>query len=79
MNAFISARFTLKNAGNYRSPITYLIILLRLRDKLGFLTWSILLQAYKDLDPNLRVFVPKSTFYIIKNRFVQSLDNMKDF
>jgi hypothetical protein len=70
MDAFTSARFTLKNAGNRRSPIAYLVILLRLGDKLGFLTWNILLQAYKNLDPNFRVFVLKPTSHIVKNRFV---------
>jgi hypothetical protein len=78
MDAFTSARFTLKNAGSRRSPITYLAVLLRLGDELGFPIWSILLQAYKGLDPNLRVFVFEPTSHIVKDRFVQSLDDMKD-
>jgi hypothetical protein len=79
MNAFTSARFTLKNIGSRRSPTAYLIVLLRLENELGFLIWSILLQAYKDLDPNLRIFVLEPTSYTIKNRFVQSLNNIKNF
>jgi hypothetical protein len=70
MDAFIFARFTLENVGNCRSPIAYLAILLRLEDELGFPIWSILLQIYKGLDLNLRVFVPESTSYIVKDRFV---------
>jgi hypothetical protein len=70
MDAFTSARFILEDVGNRRSPTAYLAVLLRLGDELGFLIWSILLQAYRGLDPNLRVFVPESTLYTVKDRFV---------
>jgi hypothetical protein len=43
MNAFTSARFILKDAGNRRSLTAYLIVLLRLGNELGFLIWNILL------------------------------------
>jgi hypothetical protein len=70
MDAFISARFILEDAGSRRSLIAYLTVLLRLEDEFGFLIWNILLQVYKDLDPNLRVFVFEPTSYTIKDRFV---------
>ena len=76
--AFNSTRFTLEDAGHRRSPAAYLATLLRLGEDLGWPTSSILLQAYRGLDANLRAFVPEPTFATLKDRFGQSLDDMRD-